>query len=189
MTKTLLLAAAGALSLISASASAQNFDGHSIRYQFRFPDTTTAVTTLNAVVGAGVEFNDAANFYTVDLSGSSFVVTDLYGGGNSQTAFNGIVLSDITNNLASITGVTFASGGFAGERPVLSFDANNIFLNFANITQTTLPGTQYRYNVTFAAATGAVPEPATWAMMLMGFGAVGFAMRRRQSVATRIRFA
>ena len=25
-----------------------------------------------------------------------------------------------------------------------------------------------------------VPEPATWAMMLLGFGAVGFAMRRRQ---------
>ena len=27
----------------------------------------------------------------------------------------------------------------------------------------------------------AVPEPATWAMMLFGFGAVGFAMRRRRS--------
>jgi hypothetical protein len=27
----------------------------------------------------------------------------------------------------------------------------------------------------------AVPEPATWAMMLLGFGAVGFAMRRRRA--------
>ena len=27
----------------------------------------------------------------------------------------------------------------------------------------------------------AVPEPATWAMMLIGFGAVGAAMRRRKS--------
>jgi len=25
-----------------------------------------------------------------------------------------------------------------------------------------------------------VPEPATWAMMLLGFGAIGFAMRRRR---------
>ena len=27
----------------------------------------------------------------------------------------------------------------------------------------------------------AVPEPSTWAMMLLGFGAVGFAMRRRRT--------
>jgi hypothetical protein len=34
-----------------------------------------------------------------------------------------------------------------------------------------------------------VPEPATWAMMLIGFGAIGGALRRRQKVAGRIRFA
>jgi hypothetical protein len=31
--------------------------------------------------------------------------------------------------------------------------------------------------------TTGVPEPATWAMMLIGFGAVGFAMRRRKESA------
>ena len=30
--------------------------------------------------------------------------------------------------------------------------------------------------------TQSVPEPATWAMMLLGFGAIGFAFRRRQGV-------
>jgi hypothetical protein len=30
-------------------------------------------------------------------------------------------------------------------------------------------------------AVGAVPEPATWAMMLLGFGAVGYSMRRRKA--------
>jgi hypothetical protein len=29
----------------------------------------------------------------------------------------------------------------------------------------------------------AVPEPATWALMLMGFGAVGYSMRRRGATA------
>jgi hypothetical protein len=28
-----------------------------------------------------------------------------------------------------------------------------------------------------------VPEPGTWAMMLLGFGALGFAIRRRKSSA------
>lgn len=37
---------------------------------------------------------------------------------------------------------------------------------------------------------GAVPEPATWAMMLLGFGATGAMMRRRKaSTGPRIRFA
>lgn len=35
----------------------------------------------------------------------------------------------------------------------------------------------------------AVPEPATWAMMLSGFGMIGFAARRRQRVKTTIRYA
>lgn len=40
-----------------------------------------------------------------------------------------------------------------------------------------------------ASAVGAVPETATWAMMLAGFGAIGFAMRRRQKVVTRVSYA
>ena len=39
------------------------------------------------------------------------------------------------------------------------------------------------YTGTLAFAPGAVPEPGTWAMMLLGFGAVGFAMRRRRAPA------
>ena len=35
---------------------------------------------------------------------------------------------------------------------------------------------------------GAVPEPTTWAMMLIGFGAVGFGLRRRKSAAQRFRY-
>ena len=34
-----------------------------------------------------------------------------------------------------------------------------------------------------AVAFSAVPEPSTWGMMLLGFGAVGFAMRRRRRPA------
>jgi hypothetical protein len=34
-----------------------------------------------------------------------------------------------------------------------------------------------RIFATDAAATGAVPEPATWAMMLLGFAGIGFQLR------------
>lgn len=39
-----------------------------------------------------------------------------------------------------------------------------------------------------AGATGAVPEPATWGMMILGFGLIGAAVRRR-NVRTTVRFA
>lgn len=46
----------------------------------------------------------------------------------------------------------------------------------------------YSGTLNFSAA--AVPEPATWALMMAGFGMVGFAMRRRKSkVATSVSYA
>ena len=37
--------------------------------------------------------------------------------------------------------------------------------------------------VELSGANGGVPEPGTWAMMLMGFGGLGAALRRRRAVA------
>ena len=38
-------------------------------------------------------------------------------------------------------------------------------------------------------AIAAVPEPATWAMMILGFGLIGGAMRNRKSATTRLAYA
>ena len=38
-------------------------------------------------------------------------------------------------------------------------------------------------------AIGAVPEPSTWALMLLGFAAVGFTMRRSKETSVRVKFA
>jgi hypothetical protein len=68
---------------------------------------------------------------------------------------------------AFVSGLSIGAGGGAG----LTFDANvdNLVLKTDNPVNTN------RYN--FAAA---VPEPATWGMMLIGFGAIGGAMRRQR---------
>lgn len=34
----------------------------------------------------------------------------------------------------------------------------------------------------------AVPEPATWGMMILGMGAIGFVMRRRRTITTRVSY-
>ena len=51
------------------------------------------------------------------------------------------------------------------------------------------PGTQngsLSGNVSFTSVAAAVPEPGTWALMLVGFGAVGFSMRRRRSATAHL---
>jgi len=41
----------------------------------------------------------------------------------------------------------------------------------------------------FPTITPSVPEPATWAMMLLGFGGIGFAMRRRRRNGAALQLA
>ena len=43
--------------------------------------------------------------------------------------------------------------------------------------------------ITVPSVSGAVPEPATWAMMLLGFGAVGVSLRRRRRTKTLLQAA
>ena len=43
--------------------------------------------------------------------------------------------------------------------------------------------------LTISAVGGAVPEPATWGLFLLGFGAMGFAMRRRNAAKTTVSYA
>lgn len=45
------------------------------------------------------------------------------------------------------------------------------------------------FTVDVTAVAPGVPEPATWGMMILGFGIAAAAMRRRSSVTTRVRFA
>lgn len=62
---------------------------------------------------------------------------------------------------------------------------------FANQTLDTLGLIGGRYTYTLPSDTvtvfvpGGVPEPATWAMLIMGFGVVGGALRRRARMAFR----
>lgn len=73
-------------------------------------------------------------------------------------------------------------GGTANGLPLDRFDPT-FFAGFgANGRSTRVFGS-------LDVALAAVPEPSSWALMILGFGAVGGAMRRRQSVAAKVRFA
>ena len=97
--------------------------------------------------------------------------------------------NDINFVTATLNGFAFnlfsPDGGITefGSLAPISMQA----LNTLNITGYTGGRGSFAGTLTFQA----VPEPATWAMMLFGFGAIGFAMRRRRGarVTRRIRLS
>lgn len=76
------------------------------------------------------------------------------------------------NTATPFSSVSFGGAGASGD--VLAFD----FMTIGDVGQVTNP------------PTGAVPEPATWAMMLLGFLGIGASLRgRRQVSGPRVRYS
>jgi len=61
---------------------------------------------------------------------------------------------------------------------------------FGLVASYDLAGSNYltfaKFTATGVAAPAAVPEPATWALMLLGFGGIGFAMRKQRKPVLQI---
>jgi hypothetical protein len=92
----------------------------------------------------------------------------------AQTANNLEFLSVTVNGVAA---TLFSAPG--GEPDFASL----VGLAIAGVANITVHGTSNGngvYGGTYSfAPSSAVPEPATWAMMLIGFGGIGYSMRRR----------
>ncbi|QDZ09087.1 PEP-CTERM sorting domain-containing protein [Sphingomonas panacisoli] len=77
----------------------------------------------------------------------------------------------------------FGQTGYITGLDLAAYDAMGWNLSTNALTYgTTSTASIYR-------ALAPVPEPTTWAMMIVGFGLVGSAMRRSRKVTTRVRFA
>jgi hypothetical protein len=86
------------------------------------------------------------------------------------------VLVPININLRVDGVATFGATGSADFLNSLDFPLTNIF-NLPNGFTVNDPD-MFIVNNNFVPPGGAVPEPATWAMMLIGFAGLGFAFRQ-----------
>ncbi|SIO08964.1 PEP-CTERM protein-sorting domain-containing protein [Parasphingorhabdus marina DSM 22363] len=145
------------------------------------------------VSGAGdLDFKGYLGTWDGTKVGSVLYSSDLRSHGDAgltEYMFNTGGLGLTTGN----TYVAFLSISDLGAQPVSTFnmpfanddiDGNFVFLNngtnFGGLTTNTWSSRSSDIFFKANFGMGAVPEPATWAFMIFGFGAVGAAMRRRK---------
>jgi len=106
-----------------------------------------------------------------------------FDGGGNFTGFTGGTDYSVPIVALGTTGQTASTDLLPTDIPITADESNYIVIK--GLSRGAGP---YGGTVTFTPTPG-VPEPATWAMMLFGFGAVGFGLRRRKKQETRVRFA
>lgn len=86
-----------------------------------------------------------------------------------------------------INGSPLGIASFQGDDLFTGTGANPVFKQGTfTLTSATLGGS-YQLSISPVLA-GAVPEPATWALLLLGFGVTGYAMRRKTKVHARLSY-
>jgi hypothetical protein len=181
MTSRALLAAAVAAFAFSPGAHAQSLTGSQVTtaaYCCTAPIASDRATNaLAATVGPGIEYPQGSFTsltssldvvpVTIDVGSNYIDLRYSAGGTTGPGGFNGFVFSFA--GAPTITGVSLDPA--STYSPVVTFDANTVYVNEAGLTLT--PSSRAMINVT------AVPEPETYALMLGGMALLGLAARRR----------
>ena len=122
-------------------------------------DIDNNVTSFTQVAGAAATISGKWRFYTFDVDGSSFDPAGF--------VINGVLTQLTTNGIARPATQTGTFSFAVNEGDTYGF--------FVRSTDGALGRGVF--------TVGAVPEPASWAMLIAGFGLVGAVARRRRAVA------
>ncbi len=170
--------AGAALALAATSASAANFSGTfandagkaGVFFYVKAPSTVTITSTA----GAGGGFDGVLSLYDPTGFGIAF---------NDDQA-DGIVDPQLIQSLSAGRYTVFLTQydnfGPASLDLPFSFDGQpnfrGGFIDFDGVQRTG----DWALSIDGAFKSGAVPEPASWALLIAGFGLVGAAARRRR---------
>ena len=174
---TLALAAATSLTMASAANAAITLGAAN----------TTGVSqtvniTENVLIPNQLQFDTRTN-----ASGN---VSSYFDFQQSYASFAVFSVTAATSPASSITLIEVLTGAAVQLFATPGNGGNSLTLQTGNLLANTTYRFQYGANMGSAGSVSgnatfypAVPEPATWGMMLLGFGGIGFAMRRRRQPA------
>lgn len=209
MFRNLAFAAVFAIAAPATAASFSNGYDSSIN-SFGVPDTTTYGQVFTAPGGTLSSWTfttadgsaDGARFVVAAWGGTSISGGELYSVSTGATAadangtdhiYSGINLA-LTAGSSYIAYLTVAGATNPTTQVSVSGSVTSplgglfVFNNSNGVDPIANPGGWYTSgwrpaNMEYTAVFGAVPEPASWAMLIAGFGLTGAAVRRRRSAA------
>ncbi|MFT3685978.1 MAG: hypothetical protein QM783_13835 [Phycisphaerales bacterium] len=156
-----------------STAFGQGMMGATLNYAYYFPDSSTVYEgAANYTVTSSVEVAGVLGTGTVDLTDSQCIIHFQYDGGFfTPSDFNGIIWSDLTNNLPAITGVTVDPAtnwvGFDASR--VSWTADSFSVNLQGLN------TNSQWTIVLNVAT-----PTPGAAAVLGLGGLASVRRRRR---------
>ncbi|WP_428333165.1 PEPxxWA-CTERM sorting domain-containing protein [Novosphingobium sp.] len=139
--------------------------------------TPDAGTTVSDNVGQTFTYSTTFSLTGLDASTASFAGMFAADDGVNELLLNGKLIPISAGTYNSWTDFSYAGPLFVSGENTLSFVTNNNGGGAAGL------------NVDFTSATAAVPEPATWAMMLVGFGMIGMTVRSRRRRNVQVTYA
>jgi hypothetical protein len=169
----------------------------SIGFQFQLFNTSNANTpfTLQLLNGSGLggtqiystQFTlptviptSGLNWFDVSLANVGVTIGNVYTAVLSNSSLRyGVVFGPEVN---IYTGQVLGGDAYAGGQ---AFGVQS----YPNCPNTPASACDLNFRVHGTTATAAVPEPATWGMIILGFGAMAGAVRRRGKVSQRVRYA
>jgi hypothetical protein len=187
-TKLALATAAAALGISGAASAATFIDTW----------TTNATTgAISVVIGDDGLSNVGGSSSSQGTSTHSFdagtgVFTDTFDFNLPTGAVGSSVTSSDTANHLVFTGFTFNGvSGMIGPTPagLPSAGITSQFVTEGKTQELIVSGTgggaaSFGGTVNFSPAIAGVPEPASWALMIIGFGSAGAMLRKRRSMLT-----
>lgn len=193
MKKVLLFAAVSASAAVASPAIAQTTTITYIGQQQVGSIYASYSVTTNGAIGNQIAASNIIA-YNIDLFENSSLSYQLTQSNSFSQGFFDATTSSLSANRASLS---FGSFGLSSRSTFLGSFGIAPGLTFAEVTNNSTGVAQETAaaNAPFARVAApvsmmpAIPEPATWAMMILGFGVLGGAMRRQRRVRATVRFA
>ena len=183
--RKLLIALAGATALTAASAA---------NAAVTIGTTGGTNGTTTATVTDAVNNPNKIEFDTTNAAAGSF--SSLFNFFSDSSNLGVFSVTTATNPASTVGTLALFTGGSMTTNGTTPFNSITGSSNTLTLTSPLTPNTWYTFNYQGSLATAgnvsgpasfyaaaAVPEPAAWALMLLGFGGIGIAMRRRRRPA------